>query len=195
MNKKFRCVLFFGQHGTGKGTQIQLIAKNNKKYFHFSSGEALRSVDPNTELGKHIRSLIDQRRYLSDEIVFNLFDNTMKKAIEEGKFNPETDWLLLDGIPYTDGQANMLNERVDVKQIIHYFVDDDTILVNRLLKRGKLYGRKDDRNEEVIRKGFEIYEKETSKPLRKFDPSIIIKVDASGKPEEVHEKTIKHLIK
>ena len=61
-------------------------------------------------------------------------------------------------------------------------------MVKRLLKRGETSGRSDDTNEEIIRKRFAVYKKETSsvaehyKALEKFES-----VKGEGSVEDIFE--------
>jgi adenylate kinase len=78
----------------------------------------------------------------------------------------EAPGFLFDGFPRTVAQAVALDKLLDLRQtaidkVLALEVSEEE-LVQRLLNRGKTSGRSDDTNEEVIRKRFSVYQKETT---------------------------------
>ena len=65
-------VLFLGPPGAGKGTQAQLLSKENS-YLHLSTGELLRNeIDLNTELGKQVKDIMNNGELVSDKLVLEI---------------------------------------------------------------------------------------------------------------------------
>ena len=70
IKEKYKAILIFGAPGAGKGTQAKLLSQD-KKYFHFSTGEMFRNLKNDVEikdtgLAKKINELI------SGEILFQM---------------------------------------------------------------------------------------------------------------------------
>ena len=59
-------LLFLGAPGAGKGTQAELLSKNNS-YLHLSTGELLRKeIEMNTSLGRQVKDIINRGELVSD---------------------------------------------------------------------------------------------------------------------------------
>ncbi len=191
MGKKSKCIIIFGPPGVGKGTQAKLLA-DREDYFHFSTGEMFRNIDVNTELGRKVKGLMDNGILIPEDILIELFDNTINDIVRNKKFNPEKQVLLLDGIPRTVNQVKLINERFNVLLVI-YFNAPDEVLIKRLTGRAKLEGRAEDKDENIIEKRIDIYRKTTMPVLEKYDKKIIREVDASGTVEEIYQGMINAL--
>src|SRR5690606_16195337 len=95
------------------------------------------------------------------------------------------DLLVLDGIPRTIEQARLMNEHIDVLKVIHLVCDDREAMIHRLRRRALKENRFDDADEKVIRKRWEVYERE-SRPVLDFYPKDkIVEVNSIGSPAEV----------
>ena len=200
MNKLYKCkysaILIFGPPGIGKGTQAKLLA-NDKKYFHFSTGDMFRALKKNpemrdSEIGKKVTGLIEDGNFVPDDLTVQLFYKTLKEYEEEGKYNPLEQTLLLDGIPRNSSQVELIKEKVEVKKIIYFYCSDDNILVERLKKRAVHEGRKDDR-EETIKKRLEIYKKDTGAVLKKYDEKLILRINGMNSIEEIYKEAVNKL--
>ena len=150
-------LLFLGAPGAGKGTQAELLSKNNS-YLHLSTGALLRKeIEMKTPLGKDVRDIINRGELVSDELVL--------KIVRQNLDNSNDGWIL-DGYPRNLSQANSLNKvLIEINQpleIVFYLDIPEEVLIKRLLLRG----RKDD-TEETIRTRVEIYKK-TTKPLIEY---------------------------
>jgi adenylate kinase len=60
--EKYKAILIFGPPGIGKGTQAKLLG-NLRNFYHFSTGDMVRSLDKNTEIGKKVFELIDKGNF------------------------------------------------------------------------------------------------------------------------------------
>jgi len=167
-------IIIFGPPGSGKGTQsLKLAEKYGLK--HISTGDIFRSeIKARSPLGIRVQSIIENGELVSDELLVDLLRSAMQK-------HPGTDGFLFDGYPSTIQQAHdleglltELNGGVDV--VLALDVHDDELL-ERLLKRAQLEGRKDD-TEEVISNRLNVYHSQT-KPL-------MAHYDVQGKMKSVH---------
>ena len=152
-------LILFGPPGSGKGTQSDsLVEKYGLK--HLSTGNLLREeIAMQTPLGLEAKSFMDKGQLVPDEVVIGMVDSYFDKYKEASGF-------LFDGFPRTVAQAKALDNLLDLKStdiamVLALEVSEDE-LVKRLINRGKTSGRSDDTNEEVIRKRFSVYQKETT---------------------------------
>jgi adenylate kinase len=190
-NQKYKAILIFGPPGAGKGTQAKLIS-DNKKYFHFSTGDMFRSMDRESETGKKIHELISGGNFVPDELTVKLFFDTIERYAKEKKFNPKKQMLLLDGIPRNPNQVGLIADKIDVVRVINLSISNYEEIVKRLAKRAVLEGRKDD-NEETIKKRLSIYDKETHAILGKYPKELILDINGIGSVEEVYGEIAKRL--
>jgi adenylate kinase len=153
-------LIIFGPPGSGKGTQsVKLAEKYNLT--HISTGDIFRSeIKAKSELGLKVQSIIESGELVSDELLVDLLRSAMNKS--EG-----TDGFLFDGYPRTIQQAHDLEELLgeisgQVNKVLALDVPDAE-LMDRLLKRAQLEGRKDD-TEEVIANRLKVYHGQT-RPL------------------------------
>ena len=183
---KYKAIIIFGPPGTGKGTQAELLTKNN--YFHFSSGEMFRNLNSKTELGKKIKILIDKGDFVPDDLVIKLFEETLNNYIKTKKFNPEKEILILDGIPRTKEQVPFLNKIVDIKKIIYLAISDKAV-INRTKKRS----REDDKNIEIVKKRLEIFKKITLPVLKEYKKDLVVELNGEKSVEDTYKEIVREL--
>lgn len=112
-------VVFFGAPGSGKGTQAQLLVREDG-FTHISTGELLRAeIESGTVEGKKIQHIVDQGQLVPDEIIMGLLETTLRRL---GQKN-----IILDGIPRNLKQAIDLDSLLAVQQRqVSIVVDLDT---------------------------------------------------------------------
>ena len=187
---KYRTLIMFGAPGSGKGTQGKVLGAI-PNMLHFSSGDAFRALDPNSELGKTFKEYSTKGLLVPDELTIRLCVDHINKLAQSGKFNPETDTLILDGIPRSVAQATALQATVDVKAVLNLACSSYEDLVQRMKKRAIKEGRADDADENVIRERFATYDRQT-KPLLDFYGAGVVKtVDALQSPIKVLQEVLK----
>ena len=152
-------LLFLGAPGAGKGTQAELLCKNNS-YLHLSTGELLRKeIEMNTLLGNQVKDIINSGELVSDELVLEIVKQNL---------NQNNKGWILDGYPRNLSQADSLNKvLIEINQpldVVFYLDIPEEVLINRLLLRG----RKDD-TEETIRTRVNIYKKTTEPLIQYFE--------------------------
>lgn len=181
----YEAILFIGPPGSGKGTQCQKLAAD-PAYFHFSTGEMLRSVDRTTNLGRTVQELIDNAQFVSDELITSLTQQTLAEYVGSGGFKPVHQYLLLDGIPRNVNQVESVKPFVTVKQIIQLVVPDDVCL-SRMMHRAAR-GRLDDSSEAKIRGRLVHYRRATEPLLQHYDQRIIVRIDGTTEIENTYSK-------
>jgi len=100
-------------------------------------------------------------------------------------YSPERDVLLLDGIPRSEPQAEMMGDLINPFMIIHLVCEDIDEMVRRMQRRATEQGRPDDADESVIRKRFDVYRDQTAPVLACYNDEIIANIDALGTQAEV----------
>ena len=192
-DRRYSAVLLFGMPGSGKGTQGQLLGKI-QGVFHLSTGEIFRTLADDSDDGRLVSECIRHGRLVADDLTVEIWKHWLDAHIETGDFRPETQILLLDGIPRTVRQCELIRGSVDILQVIYLSATDTEPIIQRLRQRALIEGRADDADEAVIRNRFEVYRRETT-PILNFYPSELIhEVDPMGTPAEVLKRILDRLI-
>src|SRR6266404_7008218 len=98
MPAKFKTVLLFGAPGSGKGTQGKLLGVL-PGFVHVACGEVFRSLDLTSEVGKVFLRFSSRGELVPDDFTAQLWREHLARLVRMGSFKPETDALVLDGIP------------------------------------------------------------------------------------------------
>ena len=152
-------IVLFGPPGAGKGTQSNYIVEKYK-LIHLSTGDLLRSeIKAGTPLGQEAKLLMDDGKLVPDEVVIGMIENKLKA-------NGDAEGFIFDGFPRTSEQAAALDELLEkngdsISAMIALGVPDQE-LISRLLERGKISGRSDDQNEDVIKNRLKVYNDQTA---------------------------------
>jgi adenylate kinase len=153
-------LILFGPPGSGKGTQAaKLVERYNLE--HISTGDLFRyEIGNQTELGQLAKSYMDKGQLVPDFVTINMLRNRVNAS-------PEAQGFIYDGFPRTGPQAKALDELLasindgSVTALIKLEVEEAEI-VARLVKRGETSGRPDDKDEEIIRNRFRVYQEQTA---------------------------------
>jgi adenylate kinase len=84
---------------------------------------------------------------------------------------------------------------VDVQAVFHLVCSDEAVMVDRLRRRALKENRFDDASDDVIRRRWEVYEKESTPVLKTFRSELVEPVDAIGSPASVLYNVLGTLIK
>lgn len=180
----FRTVLLFGPPGSGKGTQGKILGAT-PAYFHCACGDVFRSLDPKSEMGLEFAKYSQTGALVPDELTVKLWRTSIERMAATGKYKPEDQYLLLDGIPRTLEQAQLMADDLDVRAVINLYCNDIAQIVARLSKRAALENRTDDTDIEVIRHRIDVYEEQTQPLLNFYPRSKIFRVNATRPLEMV----------
>lgn len=212
-------IIMLGAPGAGKGT-IASQMHERYKLPHISTGDIFReNIKLGTELGKKVKSYIDNGELVPDDVTTDLIvDRLSKDDCNEG--------FILDGFPRTNNQAigldeafNKANRKINLVLLVEA---DDKKVAERLSGRrvcekcgatyhianmptrvdgicdkcgGNVIQRKDD-SEEVILERLKTYH-EVTKPLIDYykDKNILKAVPGFVDSQEERLKTIDQMIK
>jgi adenylate kinase len=186
-------IILFGAPGVGKGTQGAIL-NAVPGFRHISSGDIFRALDPDTPEGREVAQYAPQGKLVPDELTIRVFNTVLKNMIRRGEFRPEEEMLVLDGIPRTVPQAEILKQSTDVLAVVHLGYINDDVAIERIKRRGKRHNRPDDADEATIRHRFEVYRQETEPVLECFPPERVHRIDADTTPVEVARNLLDALI-
>src|SRR5262245_33456732 len=117
MSKRIKTVLLFGPPGSGKGTQGKLLGVL-PGFVHLACGEVFRSLDLTSEVGKVFLKYSSKGELVPDGFTARLWREHLAKLVKLGSFRPESDTLVLDGIPRNSHQAKMLEGDIEVVRLV-----------------------------------------------------------------------------
>ncbi len=180
----YRTFLLFGAPGSGKGTQGKILGAI-PNFYHFSCGEVFRTLTPDSELGKIFLDHSSRGELVPDEPTIRLWRQNIEGAERFGRFNPDTDTLILDGIPRNPNQAKILGTTLNVKAIFYLSCPDMSKLVARMQRRALRENRLDDANLDVIKMRLETYERETKPVLEYYGADLVRTIDSTQNPINV----------
>lgn len=183
-DKKFRTIILFGPPGSGKGTLGKELSSAGN-HFHLSSGDVFRGLSPESPAGKLYHTYAGHGLLLPDEVTVQIWKHYVDGLIATNRYFPAQQLLLLDGIPRTIRQADLLKDLIDVEKIIVLEIQNKENLIKRIQRRGLIEKRGDDKDPRVLETRMEIYEKETIKLLKYYPQNSIAKFNADQKPLEV----------
>ena len=178
-------IILFGPPGAGKGTQAKYLVKKLNN-FQISTGDILREeIKNNSDIGKKIIDVMNDGRFVSDDIVNQLLE---KQVFDPQKKNK----LIFDGYPRSINQAKNLdllldtsNQKIDFVFFLN--VNKETI-IKRIKKRKILEKRSDDELDTILKR-YDTY-METTKPVLDFysKNSNFHEIDGSDEIEQITNK-------
>jgi adenylate kinase len=187
MPERYRCGLLFGAPGVGKGTQGQRLGERDG-FVHLATGDIFRSLDKTSPMGKKFVEYSSRGELVPDDLTIDLWKAHVAGLIERGDYVPDRDLLMLDGMPRSLAQAEILEDVIEPLVIVHLVAKDLDEMVRRMKLRAEKEGRHDDADEGVIRRRFEVYEAETAPVLGHYDAGLVVEIDGMGTIDEVADR-------
>src|SRR5579862_2633383 len=165
---RYKSILLFGAPGSGKGTQGKILG-SIPGFYHNATGDIFRSLDLQSEMGRKFSEYATRGELVPDEFTIRLWRQYIKGMEMINQFHPDSEILVLDGIPRNVQQAELLQDTIDVELVIHLNCTDLDKMVERLRRRALKENRFDDASDEVIQKRLVVYDVET-KPVLEYYP-------------------------
>jgi adenylate kinase len=207
-------IVLLGAPGSGKGTQAQRL-QAERDIPQISTGDLLRAaVAKVTPLGRRAKAAMDAGELVSDEIVIGMLRERLREKDAAGGY-------VLDGFPRNLDQAHglqtMLEELEQALDAVVLMKVDFEILMKRLTgrrtcsKTGKVLNiyftsqaeidkclesggellKRDDDNEDTIRRRLQVYERQTAPLIEHYQSEDLLReIDALGSVDEVHERLL-----
>ena len=176
-----RIILVVGGPGSGKGLLSERLMKECG-IVHLSSGDLLREeVAQGTPLGKQVEEIMKEGGLVSSALMVTLMKKRMKD--HPGKR------ILLDGFPRSQENAKDLVALCGKPELALHLDCDDTILLERILKRGESGQRADDNIYTALERvrNYHKYHQLTLDFLREESVPIVY-LDCSANPDGVWEQ-------
>ncbi|XP_027205358.2 adenylate kinase isoenzyme 1-like isoform X1 [Dermatophagoides pteronyssinus] len=172
-------IFVIGGPGSGKGTICERL-KTKYGFTHLSTGDLLRDeVASGSELGKELNQIMQSGKLVSNQHVLNLLKRSIEKNLSKSK------GFLIDGYPREINQAIEFEKQIAPCSLVLYFHCSDTVMMERLINRGKTSGRVDD-NVETIKKRLQIFHS-NSDPILEYLKPKLAKIDGDKSIESVLE--------
>ena len=176
-------LILFGKPGSGKGTQAEFV-KQKYDLVHISTGDVFRyNISKNTDLGVLAKSYMDKGDLVPDEVTIKMLE------AEVEKFN-DAKGFIFDGFPRTTTQAKILDDFLDSKgmsiSMTIALEVEESLLIDRLISRGRDSGRADDQDRFKIQNRFDEYNNKTA-PLKAFysNQDKLSEIEGIGSVEEI----------
>ncbi len=190
---KYRTILLFGAPGAGKGTQGKVLGAV-PGFFHYASGDSFRNMRIEDPVARVFLEYSSRGQLVPDEPTIQFWRQSIDRAIQQGVFHPEQDWLVLDGIPRNPRQAEILCEILDVRAIFRFVIPDRGEIIKRIQRRALRENRLDDINLEVINRRLDNYERETAPVLDYYGPKLVHNIDSLQAPMKVLHDILRILV-
>ena len=181
---KFKTILLFGAPGSGKGTQGSILG-SIPGLVHVACGEIFRDLRVGTPLGRVFLDYSSRGALVPDDFTVQLWKDYTDGLVGRGRYDPETDILILDGIPRNVAQARLMDDYIDVKRLFYLDTADKEKMYLRLKRRALHENRLDDASDTTIQNRLYVYEAETAPVLNYYPPDKIKRVDTGRTPIEV----------
>ena len=181
---KYRTILLFGAPGAGKGTQGKILG-TIPSFFHCACGDVFRNLRVEMPIARIFLDYSSRGQLVPDEPTVELWRHAIETSTRAGQFHPETDTLVLDGIPRNLHQAEMLHDTLDVVAVFFLKSNNEESLIARMQRRALRENRLDDVNLDVIRERFKTYERETKPVLKFYGAKRVHRINADQPPARV----------
>jgi len=191
---KYRSILLFGAPGVGKGTQGKILG-SIPNFYHCACGDVFRNLRADSPLGRLFIEYSGRGQLVPDEPTIELWRHFIENNTKIGRFHPETDTLVLDGIPRNVAQAKILKNTLNVTAVFYMRSSDEEKLVARIQRRAVKENRLDDANLNVIRDRLHVYENETKPVLKFYGRSLVHNINADQSPGKVLVDILRHVSK
>jgi len=178
---KFSTILLFGPPGAGKGTLGTFLSHAGSQY-HLTSGAIFRSLATYSPAGRLYYSYAQRGELLPDEVTIEIWKYFVQGLIATNTYYPESQDLLLEGIPRTLGQAQMIGEYINVRHIIVLEVDKEVELLKRMEKKARLEGKLNGLDSDFEKNRLALYEESEEQILSHYPQHLISRINADQKP-------------
>ena len=178
-------IIIFGPPGAGKGTQAKNLV-NKLNNFQVSTGDMLRDeIQKDTENGKKIINIMNDGKFVDDEIVNKLLEKTIFDINKKNK-------LIFDGYPRTLNQAKnlgiLLNKSGQKLDYIFFLNVNKDVIIKRIEKRKLLEKRSDDDSDTILKR-YDTYMEITKPVLDYYSKNANFhEIDGSMKINEISQK-------
>lgn len=184
MSNRYKTVLLMGAPGAGKGTQGRILG-TIPGYYHCACGDVFRQIDIHSKLGRIFYEYSSRGELVPDDVTVQMWAQAISAHTALSEYKPRQDLLILDGIPRTVPQAKLMEQHIEVLKLVHLVCHDEKAMFERLRRRALKENRFDDADEKVIRRRWQVYEKETRPVVDYYSTDLVVEVDSIGSPGRI----------
>ncbi len=181
---RYKTILLFGAPGSGKGTQGKILG-SVPQMVHIACGDIFRDLRVGSPLGRAFLDYSGRGALVPDDFTVQLWHEHVEALVSVGRYDPESDLLILDGIPRSVAQARLMQEHIDVQRLYYLDCADREKIHQRLKRRALHENRLDDASDTTIAARLYVYEAETAPVLNFYPPDIVRRIDTGRTPVEV----------
>ncbi|MBM3784395.1 MAG: nucleoside monophosphate kinase [Acidobacteria bacterium] len=174
-----------GPQGSGKGTQSELLCRDND-FVHISIGEMFRwNVRQHTKLAARIRRITDAGMLVPDEIV----EKVVRDRLDQHDWNYG---FVLDGFPRTRSQAEYLFENWNLDHVIYLHLTDEVVF-ERVMHRARMgqgsgFTKRADDNPDALKIRLREYHEKTQPLLDLYEKmGMLITIDANRSISTIYD--------
>ena len=187
-------LIIYGPEGSGKGTQAKLLSQRLNLPV-ITAGDLVReeAADDKSEIGNICRSSLIEGKYVSDEIMFTLWQKKFSSKPKSG--------FILDGFPRNMNQAKFLFENAakynyQIDKVIYLKLSDEEAH-KRLSKRNrKLFAGSNISHDtrQRIAQRLATYRQQEKEMMNLFrQKNLLLEVNGEGSREEVFARILNGL--
>jgi len=181
---RFNTFLLFGAPGSGKGTQGAILG-SIPGFKHVACGDVYRNLRVGSPLGRIFLDYSSRGALVPDDFTVQLWREHIEGLISLSQFDPQSDMLILDGIPRNVAQARLMDDMINVHRLYYLDCEDKEKMFMRLKRRALHENRLDDASDTVIQNRLYVYEAETAPVLSHYPKDKIRRIDTGQTPVEV----------
>ena len=187
LQRKPQVIFVMGGPGAGKGTQCGKLLAKYPQLDSFSTGDLLRAKKKeNTPEARALAQTMAEGKLVTSA--------TVVKLMREYMDNSKSNIFLADGFPRSqeniDEWNKQLHDKVEVRFLLLFDLDADTMLKRLLYRASQSKVKRDDDKEPVMRKRIATFE--ASRPIfASFKQKGLYQpIDASQTIEEIYENVV-----
>lgn len=180
--KEITVVFVLGRPGSGKGTQCAQLVRDYD-FVHLSAGDLLRQEQarPGSGYANMIQQSMQNGQIVPMHVTISLLKNEMIQSVTRGKKR-----FLIDGFPRKIDQMLAFEKNVCPCQFTLDFHCSESILIERLLARG----RRDD-NIDTIQKRFKTHQELTVPVIEYMEKQgKLVRVTCENSIESTYQETL-----
>lgn len=189
---KYQSLLLFGLPGCGKGTQGVALGRL-PGFVHVACGDVFRDLSKHGDLGRTVAEYTSRGELVPDTLTIKTWRNHIAWLTEKGQYRPDQDVLVLDGLPRTYRQAEMLKNDLDVLRVLYLKLNTEEESIERIRRRALKENRIDDADDAVIRSRLETFRRDTAETIRFYSPEVLVEINASNSPIHVIADLTAHI--
>ncbi len=210
-------IIIFGPQGSGKGTQADLLSTKYDLQ-HIETGQIFREIGrEQTELGKKIKELNDQKEMIPDDITAQVLETYLEKVPSQmgvildsaprtmgqiepvekmlSKIDREIDRAIYIALPYEESVARITKRYACTVCYRHFVLGKDIVSSNDPCPtcHGPIMQRSDDTPDGVAKRLKTFYEITVPVIEEYRKKGVLIEVDGNQSKEKVFEDIIQAL--